>query len=115
MSCCCPLKINVFEVDITTTKVELKTNAVLDVVLSSDRRFLLEINPRLLPVNTLPVVLTDGTTSIPLTEENGNKMIENIFQPHCVLQACDCMTTLRCFYGSNDPHILVRFETRNKF
>jgi len=109
--CCCnTLVIPVSSVTVTTTATELVTTTTLATTLIGNRKFILVLDPKLLPVNALPVVLTDGTTTIPLTMENGNVMRENIFEPFALsVQRCGS-ARIKCFYGADSAHVLVFFD-----
>lgn len=67
------------------------------------------LDPELLPQSTLPVVLTDGTTTIPLWMENGNVMRENVFLPFCRRKARHCkeFAHIRMRFLDDPAHLLV--------
>lgn len=88
---------------VTTTVLSTLTNPQLELV----------VNPAILPSNGLPVVLTDGTTDIPLTMENGNVMRENIFAPFCrKLSKCGDPVKVRGFHGLDAQHLLIYRQKR---
>lgn len=115
MSCACnpnpPLDVVV--VTSTTagaTAYELTTSFVLS-TLTANADFILVVDPGILAADTAnnPVVLTDGTTDLNLEMYNGNYMRESVFKP-LVRRRTRCRESarLRCFYGNDPDHVLVR-------
>lgn len=89
--CKCPETIKVVDVVVTATEVQLQETQVVLADLPVGQIIDIVVDPELLPQSTLPVVLTDGTTTIPLWQENGNVMRETMFLPFCRrLARCKC-------------------------
>lgn len=117
MSCkcdpCCIECIKVTSVTVTATAVELNETQVTLANLPVGQRIELIIDPELLPQNTLPVVLTDGTTTIPLWMENGNVMRENVFLPFCRrLAPCKGFAKIRTRFLNDPSHLIVYSRKR---
>lgn len=89
--CKCPETIKVTSVVVGATTVELQETQVVLADLPIGQIVDIVVDPELLPQSTLPVVLTDGTTVIPLWQENGNVLRETMFLPFCRrLARCRC-------------------------
>lgn len=110
MSCnpCCVTCIKVTSVTTSATAITLDETAVVLADLTAGQRIELIIDPTLLPQSTLPVVLSDDTTTVPLWMENGNVMRENIFLPFCRrLARCKDNAHVRSFYFGDPAHLLI--------
>lgn len=116
MSCkkcdCCVERIKVTSVTLTATAVELNEDTFTLANLPVGKTVEIDVDPDILPQSTLPVVLTDGTTTIPLWKENGNVMRETLFLPFCRSKA-------RCFQFArvlvkylDDPAHMIVFRSR---
>lgn len=110
MSCnpCCVTCIKVTSVTTSATAITLDETTVVLADLSAGQRIELIIDPTLLPQSTLPVVLSDGTTTVPLWKENGDVMRENLFAPFCRRQArCHDNAHIRTRYWADPAHLFV--------
>lgn len=118
MSCkcdpCCVECIKVNTVAVTTTAVDLVETQINLAGLPVGQRIELIVDPEELPDNTLPVALTDGTTTIPLWMENGNVMRENTFLPFCRRRAkcCKGFARLKMRYLADPNHLIVYCSKR---
>lgn len=109
-NCKCPEKIKITAVTVSATAVELEETQIVLADLPILQTIDIVIDPDLLPQSTLPVVLTDGTTTIPLWMENGNVMRETLFLPFCRRQArSKCSDTAHIIgkYFDDPAHIYV--------
>lgn len=117
MSCKCGTKccgtcsvecIRVTSVTVGVTSIELNETQVVLSNLPVGQLIELVIDPELLPQSTLPVVLTDGITDIPLWMENGNVMRENVFLPFCRRVAkCKDNAHIRMRFLNDPAHLIV--------
>lgn len=120
MSCCnnkcdcCIERIKVTTVTVTATAVQLNEDTFNLINLPVGKVIEIDVDPDILPQSTLPVVLTDGTTTIPLWKESGNVMREDTFLPFCRRKA-------RCFQFArvearflDDPSHLTVFRSQRR-
>lgn len=111
MSCCNISRVKCIKITAVTigaTTIELEENQEVLANLPVGQMVELVIDPELLPESSLPVVLTDGVTTIPLWMENGNVMRETVFLPFCRrLARCKDNAHVRMRYLADPVHMIV--------